>query len=157
MKQVAMVFWNPHAFSVIWQMLAIWYLVPLPFLNPFCTSGSSQFTYYWNLSWILRIILLACEISAIILCLEYSLCVCVTWSVMSYSLQLHGLKPTRLLFHGILQARILEWVAIPFSRESSWPRNWTQVSHIAGRFFTIWPTRKPISFYKKMINKITYC
>ena len=39
--------------------------------------------------------------------------------------------------HGILQARILEWVAIPFSRGSSWPRDWTQVSCIAGRFFTI--------------------
>ena len=42
--------------------------------------------------------------------------------------------------HGILQARILEWVAIPFSKGSSWPRDWTQVSHIAGRFFTIWAT-----------------
>ena len=38
--------------------------------------------------------------------------------------------------HGILQARILEWVAIPFSRGSSWPTDWTQVSHVAGRFFT---------------------
>ena len=38
--------------------------------------------------------------------------------------------------HGILQARILEWVAISFSRESSWPRNQTQVSCIAGRFLT---------------------
>ena len=38
--------------------------------------------------------------------------------------------------HGILQARILEWVAIPFSRRSSLPRDWTCVSHIAGRFFT---------------------
>ena len=44
--------------------------------------------------------------------------------------------------HGILQARILEWVAIPFSRESSWPRKRTQVSCIAGRFFTIWATRE---------------
>ena len=44
--------------------------------------------------------------------------------------------------HGILQARILEWVAIPFSRESDRPRDWTQVSHIAGRFFTSWATRK---------------
>ena len=44
--------------------------------------------------------------------------------------------------HGILQARILEWVAIPFSRGSSWPRNWTWVSHIAGRVFTIWATRE---------------
>ena len=38
---------------------------------------------------------------------------------------------------GILQARILEWVAVPFSRGSSQPRDQTQVSHIAGRFFTI--------------------
>ena len=37
--------------------------------------------------------------------------------------------------HGILQARILEWVAISFSRESSWPRNQTQVSCIAGRWY----------------------
>ena len=36
--------------------------------------------------------------------------------------------------HGILQARILEWVAIPFSGGSSQPRDQTQVSHIVGRF-----------------------
>ena len=40
--------------------------------------------------------------------------------------------------HGILQARILEWVAISFSRASSQPRNRTQVSCIVGRFFTNW-------------------
>ena len=39
--------------------------------------------------------------------------------------------------HGISQARILEWVAIPFSRGSSRPRVWTWVSCIAGRFFTV--------------------
>ena len=43
---------------------------------------------------------------------------------------------------GILQARILEWVAMPSSRGSSQPRVWTQVSHIEGRFFTIWATRE---------------
>ena len=42
---------------------------------------------------------------------------------------------------GILQARILEWVAFPFSRRSSQPRDRTQVFHIAGRFFTSWATR----------------
>ena len=46
--------------------------------------------------------------------------------------------------HGILQARILEWVAVPFSRGSSQPRNRTQVSCIAGRFFTSWATREVI-------------
>ena len=42
--------------------------------------------------------------------------------------------------HGILQARILEWVAIPFSKGSSQPRDQTQVSCLAGGFFTIWAT-----------------
>ena len=42
----------------------------------------------------------------------------------------------------ILQARILEWVAIAFSRGSFWPRDQTQVTCIAGRFFTIWATRE---------------
>ena len=44
--------------------------------------------------------------------------------------------------HGIFQARVLEWIAISFSRGSSWPRNWTQVSRFAGRRFTVWATRK---------------
>ena len=43
--------------------------------------------------------------------------------------------------HGILQARILEWVPFPFSRGSSQPRDRIQVSCIAGRFFTSWATR----------------
>ena len=47
--------------------------------------------------------------------------------------------------HGILQARILEWVAYPFFRGSSWPRNWTGVSCIAGRFFSSWATREDLS------------
>ena len=44
--------------------------------------------------------------------------------------------------HGISQARILEWAAIPFSRGSSWSRDRTWVSCIAGRFITVWATRE---------------
>ena len=44
--------------------------------------------------------------------------------------------------HGILQARVLEWVAISFSRGSSWPRDWTQVSRIPGKRFNLWATRE---------------
>ena len=44
--------------------------------------------------------------------------------------------------HGIFQARILEWVVIPFSRGSSWPRDGTRFSSIAGGFFTVWATRE---------------
>ena len=44
--------------------------------------------------------------------------------------------------HGILQARILEGVAFSFSRGSSQPKDWTQVSRIAGRWFNLWATRE---------------
>ena len=44
--------------------------------------------------------------------------------------------------HGIFQARVLEWVAISFCRGSSWPRDQTQVSCIAGRRFTLWAIRE---------------
>ena len=44
--------------------------------------------------------------------------------------------------HGIFQVRMLEWVAFPFARGSSQPRDWTQVSHIAGGFFTSWARGK---------------
>ena len=50
--------------------------------------------------------------------------------------------PMDYIFHGILQARILEWVAVPFSRGSSQPRDRTQVSGIAGRWFASWATRE---------------
>ena len=44
--------------------------------------------------------------------------------------------------HGIFQARVLEWVAISFSRRSSWPGDQTRISRIIGRRFTIWATRE---------------
>ena len=46
--------------------------------------------------------------------------------------------------HGILQARILEWVIMPFNRRFSWPREWTWVSCIIGRFSTVWGTREAL-------------
>ena len=59
--------------------------------------------------------------------------------------------------HGILEARTLEWVAIPFSRGSSSSRGRTWVSCIAGRFFTVWATREASILFKypfhEFINK----
>ena len=51
-------------------------------------------------------------------------------------------SPSGSSVHGSLQTRILEWVTISFSRGSSWPRNWTRVSHVAARLFTNWATRE---------------
>ena len=52
---------------------------------------------------------------------------------------------------GILQARTLEWVAISFSRGSSRPRNQTWVSHIGGRHFTVWATRKILALTRQTL------
>ena len=60
---------------MIQWMLAIWSLVPLPFLNPACTSTHSRFTYCWSLAWrILSIALLACEMSTIVAYFERTAC-----------------------------------------------------------------------------------
>ena len=56
-------------------------------------------------------------------------------------------SPPSSSIHGILQARTLEWVAISFSRGSSWPRDWTQVSRIASRCFNFWATREAQEYW----------
>ena len=62
-------------------------------------------------------------------------------SVVSDSCDPTDCSPPGSSVHGILQARILERVAISSSRGSSWPRDWTLVSHTAGRRFTVWAPR----------------
>ena len=88
-------------------------------------GGSSYRWYVWFYKWI-RLI---------------SLCVCVLVA-QSCQILCHPMNcsPPGFSVHGFLQARTLEWFAIPFSRGSSQPRDWTLVSCIAGRFFTIWAT-----------------
>ena len=71
-------------------------------------------------------------------------------SVVSDSLRPHELYRV----HGILQARILVWVAFPFARGSFQPRDRTQVSHTAGRVFTIWATREA---KHKLIIRCHWC
>ena len=78
------------------------------------------------------------------------------WHRVVYASQLHilckslwpqGLWPTRLLCHGVLQRRILGWVAFTFSRGSSWSRDKIWVSCIAGSFFTDWATSEVLILY----------
>ena len=83
-----MLFWNHLIFSMIPWMLSIWSLVPLPFLNSTCASGSSQFMYCWSLAWrIFSITLLACEMNAI-----------VRWSGHSLALPFFGIRVKADLF-----------------------------------------------------------
>ena len=96
------------AFLMIQRMLAIWSLVPLPFLSPTWTSGSSWFMYCWSLAWrILSITLLACAAAK-------SLQSCPTLCD-----PIDGSPPGSPI-PGILQTRILEWVAIFFSNAWKW-------------------------------------
>ena len=101
-----MFFWNSLAFLMIQWMLAIWSLVPLPFLKPAWTSGSSRFTYceawlgeFWALFY------LACAAKSLQSCL--TLCDPIDGS------------PPGSPVPGILQARTPEWAAISFSNAPS--------------------------------------
>ena len=58
--------------------------------------------------------------------------------------------------HGIIQASILEWVAMPSSKGSSQPKDPTQVSHIAGEFFTVWATREVHIYVYMYVNVYMY-
>ena len=68
-------------------------------------------------------------------------------SVMSDSFRPRGRRPPDSSLYGILQAKTLEWTAIPFSRVSSLTEVWTWVSCIAGRFFTVWATEEALINY----------
>ena len=87
------------------------------------------------------------QLTTVDLTLFQTLCFLYTWQ-SSEKVKVAQLCPTLCdpmdyTVDGILQARILEWVAYPFSRGSSWPRNRTGVNCIAGRFFTSWTIGKP--------------
>ena len=83
-----------------------------------------------------------------------------TWEAPSYTVNWVKMKVAQLYLtpdpldytvHGILQTRILEWVAFPFSRGSSQPRDQPQVSHIAGRLFTSWATREALNTFSETL------
>ena len=96
-----------------------------------------QFFYVWNYSKIkklFKIFALKGTIIAVVCALVTQLCLTLCNPMDS--------SPSGSSVHGIFQARILYWVVIPFSTESSQPKVWTQVSWIAGRLFTVWATRK---------------
>ena len=109
-------------FSMIQRMLTIWSRVPLPFLNPAWTSGSSECMYYWSLAWIiLSITLLAYAAAA----------AGAKWLQSCPALcdPIDGSPPGSPV-PGILQARTLEWVAISFSNAWKWTVKVKSLSHV---------------------------
>ena len=84
------------------------------------------------------------------------LCVCVTQLCPTLCNPL-DCSPPGSSVHEILQARILEWVAIPFSTGSSQPRHQTRVSHFAVRFFTIWATWEAWTFRGEVAEFKYWC
>ena len=140
-------------------MLAVWSLVPLPFLKPAWTCGSSWFTYCWRLALrILSITLVACEMSAIPFfgigmktdlfqsrghCSVFQICWHIEYSTLTASSfrfyptcscpSLHDpvhCSPPGPSVPGIFWARILKWIAISSPRGSSRLRDQTHVSCI---------------------------
>ena len=82
-----------------------------------------------------------------------------TWSEVKVAQSCLTLfDPMDYTVHEILQARILEWIAVPFSRGSSHPRDRTQVSRIAGGFFTSWATREALRKPQKgkLANSVSF-
>ena len=81
---------------------------------------------------------------------KYMICLCCAWllSCVQFFAVPWPVACQAPLSMGILQARILEWLAMPSSRGSSQPRDWTQVSRIAGRFFTVWVTREACDLFR---------
>ena len=80
-------------------------------------------------------------------CIYVCVCVCVSVCVLVVFDSATPWSVAKLLFHGILQARILEWVAIPSSRGSSQTRDQTWASCIAGKFFTIRASREALTIH----------
>ena len=83
-------------------------------------------------------------------------CESVSHSVLSTFCDPMGYSLPGSFVHGRLQARILHWVTIPFSRGSSWLRDQTPVSCIADRFFMVWATREAHSLVITHLFQITF-
>ena len=88
------------------------------------------------------------------ICFPNATCLCCVCCLVTQSALCNptDCSPPGSSVHGLLQTRVLEWVAMPSSRGSSPPRDWTQVSHTTGGFFAIWATREPLWANAQNVN-----
>ena len=130
----------------LWTNLFASTLLPLPVCSHHC-SVTPVHHVCWCLQNCLSYVAFLCLLQFINLILSRDKSLCFSDRVFPLHFAWKKVKvrlcdPVDYTVHGILQARILEWVAVPFSRGSSQPRNRAQVSCIAGGFFTSWATRE---------------
>ena len=137
-----LVFWKVSFKSTFW--FSSFTLIKRLFSSPsvFAISMASS-AYLRLLMYLLAILIPACYSSSLAFQMMYSACLVVLQSCPTLCGPMDCSLPGSSV-HVILQARILEWVTIPFSRGSSQPKNQKWVSHIAGRFFTLWATREAL-------------
>ena len=130
------------------------YPLPTPLLLSLTTNGNILQSYYPDTIGKSRCPRLSSQLSLMLLFQTHLFPSCLHpplrfWKVKLFIAQLcltlcHPMdcSPPGSFIHGILQARILEWVAIHFSRVFSWAKDWAWVSCTTGRFFTVWATRQ---------------
>jgi len=146
-------------------MVAIWFLVPLPSLNPDLILGSSQFTYCWRLAWrILSITLLACEMSAIVQQFEHSLhCLSLDlqWKLTFFTPLTHvefsklsGILSAALSQHHLLEFENaqLELLSPPLVMLPK--ANLTSQSRMSGSRWVITPSRLSVSLRSFLYSSV---
>ena len=128
------------------------------FISNFLLFLSSSFLPYWEEISIKKQQLMMFSKSAFQIYLIFNTFCEVKWSEVAQSCPTlcdpMDCRPPGSSTHGIFQARVLEWVAISFSRGSYRPRDQTQISHIAGRHFTVWTISESHTFYNAQYIKI---
>ena len=132
-----------------WVFYTIQYTINLHFCNTTVKHYALQRNANQGNHCYRRERVLGLKSKALIWISDWQLIIWVTLKVKSESSQSCPtlFDPMDCIVHGILQAKILEWLAFPFSRGSSQPRDQTQVSHIAGGFFTSWARREAQEYW----------
>ena len=154
MRQVF--FWNSLAFSMSQQILWIWSLVPLSFLNPACISGSSWFMDCWSLAWrILWTTMIACEMSTIVYLGLIPRLGRSPWEGNGYLLQYFGLENSLdCLAHGATRSlKLLSnfhfhfslWTFFGIALLWDWNENWP--------FPVLWPV---LSFLNLLTHRVQH-
>ena len=152
-----MFFWNSLAFSVIQQMLAIWSLVPLPFLIPAWTSGGSRFMNCWSLAWrILSITLLSCEMSAVVWCWNENWPFPVLWPLLSFpNLRAHWVQHFYSIIFRIWNTSPVAITALKLSFGKPWGTGIQKLLRFPPQLLSGWMATQVLIYFSLKDNCFT--